>query len=82
MVSPTVGATWMSPYVCRNAGVQDVPLAKHEQKQSTALFVAQGLASPTKSEVSPTQRYLNFEGKVWHCKLFDNQTIYFPIQLI
>jgi|GEM_PF-3845483 len=46
MGSPTVGATWMSPYVCRNAGVQDVPLAKHEQKQSTALFAAQGLAYP------------------------------------
>ncbi|EPH39169.1 hypothetical protein [Acinetobacter guillouiae] len=30
---------------CRRwAGVQDVPLAKHEQKQSTALFAAQGLA--------------------------------------
>ncbi|MFW1643121.1 hypothetical protein [Acinetobacter guillouiae] len=35
---------------CRRwAGVQDVPLAQHEQKQSTALFAAQGLASPTKS---------------------------------
>jgi len=41
---------------CRRwTGVQDVPFA-HEQKQSTALFAAQGLASPTKSEVSPTQR--------------------------
>lgn len=27
-------------------GVQDVPLAQHEQKQSTDLFAAQGLASP------------------------------------
>ncbi|MGE8532005.1 MAG: hypothetical protein ACN6N1_14045 [Acinetobacter guillouiae] len=78
MVSPTVGATWMSPL---GGGTGRTP-AKHEQKQSTALFVAQGLASPTKSEASPTQRYSNFEGKVWHCKLFDNQTIYFPIQLI
>ncbi|MCS4298560.1 MULTISPECIES: hypothetical protein [Acinetobacter] len=31
---------------CRRwVGVQDGPLAKHEQKQSTALFAAQGLAS-------------------------------------
>ena len=41
--------------------------AQHEQKQSTALFAAQGLASPTKSEAPPTQSYLNFECKVWHC---------------
>ncbi|MGE8532497.1 MAG: hypothetical protein ACN6N1_16570, partial [Acinetobacter guillouiae] len=61
----------MGRHGCRRwAGVQDVPLAQHEQKQSTALFAAQGLASPTKSEASPTQSYLNFECKVWHCKLF------------
>jgi len=48
----------------------NVPLAKHEQKQSTDLFAAQGLASPLKSEASPTQWYLNFECNVWHCKLF------------
>ncbi|MFW2097027.1 MULTISPECIES: hypothetical protein [unclassified Acinetobacter] len=35
---------------------QDIPLA-HEQKQSTALFAAQGMATPTKSD-------LNFEHKV------------------
>ncbi|EPH38650.1 hypothetical protein FHR28_002957 [Acinetobacter sp. BIGb0196] len=36
----------MGRHGCRRwAGVQDVPLA-HEQKQSTALFAAQGLASP------------------------------------
>ncbi|MCS4298986.1 MULTISPECIES: hypothetical protein [Acinetobacter] len=51
------GATWMSPLVCGNTGVQDVPLAQHEQKQSTALFAAQGLAIPAKSQASPTQRY-------------------------
>ncbi|MEQ1319280.1 MULTISPECIES: hypothetical protein [Acinetobacter] len=51
---------------CRRwAGVQDVPLAQHEQKQSTALFAAQGLAIPAKSEASPTQSYLNIECKVW-----------------
>ena len=49
-------------------GVQDVPLT-HEQKQSTALFAAQGLASPTKSEASPTQSNLNFKCKAWHCEL-------------
>ncbi|NII37536.1 hypothetical protein FHR28_002445 [Acinetobacter sp. BIGb0196] len=47
----------MSPLVCGNTGVQDVPLAQHEQKQSTALFAAQGLAIPAKSQASPTQRY-------------------------
>ncbi|MFW2032957.1 hypothetical protein [Acinetobacter sp. ULE_I037] len=67
----------MSPW----AGIQDVPLT-HEQKQSTALFAAQGLTSPTTSEASPTQRHLNVECKVWHCKLFYNQTIYFSIQLM
>ncbi|ENV15114.1 hypothetical protein [Acinetobacter guillouiae] len=41
----------------------------HEQKQSTALFAAQGLASPTKSEASPTQSNLNFKCKAWHCEL-------------
>jgi len=41
------------------------------------LFAAQGLASPTKSEASPTQWYLNFECKVWHCTLFYNQIICF-----
>ncbi|MCX5468133.1 hypothetical protein [Acinetobacter nematophilus] len=45
--------------------VQDIPLT-HEQKQSAALLEAQGLTSPTKSEASPTQRYLNFQCKVWH----------------
>ncbi|MRT38379.1 hypothetical protein GJV03_14515 [Acinetobacter sp. RIT698] len=33
------------------------PPAQHEQKQSTAMFAAQGLASTTKSQASPTQRY-------------------------
>jgi hypothetical protein len=55
--------------------LQDVPLAKHEQKQSTALFAAQGLALPTQSD-------LNFEHKVWHCKPFYNQLIYLSMQLI
>ncbi|MGR2921395.1 hypothetical protein [Acinetobacter sp. 1125_18A] len=60
----------------RWAGVQDVPLAQHEQKQSTALFAAQGLASPTKSN-------LNFECKVWHCKFFRiKQFILHTIDLI
>ena len=32
---------------CRRwAGVQDVPHTQHEQKQSIALFAAQGLTSP------------------------------------
>jgi hypothetical protein len=26
--------------------------------------------SSLKSKVSPTQIYLNFRGKVWHCKLY------------
>ena len=53
----------MGRHGCRRwAGVQDVPLA-HEQKQSTALFAAQGLATLTKSEASPTQSYLNFNIK-------------------
>ena len=38
----------------RWAGVQDVPLAQHEQKQSIAVLTAQCLASTTKSEASPT----------------------------
>ena len=49
-------------------GVQDVPLT-HEQKQSTALFEAQGVASSTKNEASPTQRDLNLKCKARHYKL-------------
>ncbi len=41
-------------------GVRPIPLAQHEQKQNTALFAAQGLTIPTKSEPSPTQNYVNF----------------------
>ncbi|WP_419819568.1 hypothetical protein [Acinetobacter sp.] len=36
-------------------------LAQYEQIQSTALFAAQGLTIPTKSEPSPTQNYLNID---------------------
>jgi len=54
-------------------------LAQYKQKQSTALFAAQGLASLMKSGSSPTQRWLNFECKVWHCKSFYNQIVYFSI---
>jgi len=30
-------------------------------------------------EASPTQRHLNFEGKVWHCKLFIIKQFIFPV---
>ncbi|KAB0625731.1 hypothetical protein F7P82_15575 [Acinetobacter guillouiae] len=53
-------------------GVQDVPLT-HEQKQSTALFAAQGLASPTQSD-------LNLKCKAWHCKL-DLHTLNFYVMV-
>jgi len=59
---------------CRRwAGVQDVPLAKQK------IFV---IFSSLKSETSPTQRDLNLECKMWHCKPFYNQLIYFSMQLI
>jgi hypothetical protein len=68
---------------CRRwAGVKDVPLAKHEQKQSIALFAAQGLESLTKSEALPTQSYLNFECKVWHCSFFIIKQFFQKIDLI
>ncbi len=35
-------------------GLQDVPFAQHEQKQSIALFAVRGLASLAKSEASTT----------------------------
>jgi len=35
--------------------------------------------SSLKSEASPTQRYLNFEYKVWHCKLFIIKQFIFSI---
>lgn len=38
--------TWMSPLVFGNAGIKDLTPAQYEQKQSTALFAARGLASP------------------------------------
>ena len=59
-------------------GVQDVPLT-HEQKQSTALFAAQDLAS-LKSEASPTQSDLNFKCKAGHCKL-DFYTLSFGVMV-
>ncbi|MGR2920509.1 hypothetical protein FY049_08225 [Acinetobacter sp. 1125_18A] len=55
---------------CRRwAGVQDVPLAQQK------IFV---IFSSLKSEASPTQWYLNFECKVWHCKLFIIKQFIFP----
>ncbi|MFW1912916.1 hypothetical protein ACG9ZJ_04180 [Acinetobacter sp. ULE_I064] len=35
-------------------GLQDVPFAQHEQKQSIALYAVRGLASLAKSEASTT----------------------------
>ncbi len=52
---------------------------RYEQKQSTAFFLQRKIPvkrkifvifSSLKSKVSPTQIYLNFRGKVWHCKLY------------
>jgi len=56
--------------------LQDVPFIQHAQKQSMALFAAQGLEPPTKSEASPTLSDLNFKCKAGHCKL-DRHTLHF-----
>lgn len=66
-------ARWMSPCWVE---LQDVPFTQHAQKQSMALFAAQGLEPPTKSEASPTQSDLNFKCKAGHCKL-DRHTLHF-----
>ncbi|MGR2920667.1 hypothetical protein FY049_09025 [Acinetobacter sp. 1125_18A] len=61
----------MGRHGCRRwAGIQDVPLAQQK------IFV---IFSSLKSEASPTQRYLNFEYKVWHCKLFIIKQFIFSI---
>ncbi|MGR2921931.1 hypothetical protein FY049_15585 [Acinetobacter sp. 1125_18A] len=59
-------ATWMLPL---GGGIGRTPRPKEDFCHLSSL----------KSEASPTQRYLNFECKLWHCKFFYNQIIYFSI---
>jgi len=68
------GATWMSPL---GGGIGRTPRPWAKTKHSFVCSARFGI--PKKSEASPTQGYLNFESKVWHCKPSYNQIIYFSM---
>ena len=60
------GATGMSPL---GGGTGRTPRPTWAKTKHCFVCSAR-FGNPYESEASPTQSYLNFECKVWHCKLF------------